>query len=67
MNKLICSKNENLNDFFRLKKSINNKNFLITNPIGIFKNKLLKNDKNISKILLNDELNYIMIFEREKK
>ena len=66
MNKLICNKNENLNDFFRLKKSINDKNYHITNPIGIFKNKLLKNDKNISKILLNDELNYIMIFEREK-
>ena len=66
MNKLFYNKTENLNDFFKEKNTNNNKKYLFNNPFGEFKNKLLKNDKNISKILLNDELNYIMIFEREK-
>ena len=65
-NKLICNKIVKLNAFLREKNSKNNRKYLFINPLGEFKNKLLKNDKSISKILLIDDLKYIMILEREK-
>ena len=54
-----------MNDFLRKKNSINNEKYLFVNPLGEFKSKLLKEDKNITKILLNVELKYIMILEGE--
>ena len=66
MNKLMSNKNVNLDEFLREKNSNDNKNYLFINPLGEFKNKLSKNDKSISKILLIDDLRYIMILEREK-
>ena len=65
-NKLICNKIVKLNAFLREKNSINNKKFLLINPLGEFKNKLLRNHKNITKILLIDDFRYIMVLESEK-
>ena len=65
LNKLIYNKIENLNDFFR-EKNQDNENHLFINPLGEFMNKLLKKDSILAKILLNNELKYVMILEREK-
>ena len=65
LNKLICNKIENLNDFFREKNSNNNK-YLFNYSLGEFKNKLLTKDEKITKILLIEELKYIMILEKER-
>ena len=66
MNKLMSNKNVNLDEFLREKNSKDNKNYLFINPLGEFKNKLSKNDKSIAKILLIEDLRYIMVLEREK-
>ena len=65
LNKLICNKIENLYDFF-LAKNSNNSKYLFKDTFGEFKNKLLKKDEKILKILLIDELKYIIILENEK-
>ena len=64
LNKLICNKIQDLNDFFREKNSNNNK-YLFVYPFGEFKNILLTKDKRITKILLIKELKYIIILEKE--
>jgi ubiquitin-conjugating enzyme E2 D/E len=66
MNKFMSNKNVNLDEFLREKNSNDNKNYLFINPLGEFKNKLSKNDKSIAKILLIEDLRYIMVLEREK-
>ena len=63
--KLIYSKRQNLNDFFKEKKSSNEK-YLFTYPIGEFKNKLLNNDEKINELILKENLKYIIILEKEK-
>ena len=65
LNKLICNKIQDLNDFFREKNSNNNR-YLFTYHFGEFKNKLLTKDEKIIKILLIKELKYIMILQKEK-
>ena len=64
LNKLIYNKIENLNDYLSRINTNNNYNFI--NPIGEFKNKLIKNDENITKVLSIKNLKCIMIFESEK-
>ena len=63
--KLIYNKRQNLNDFFQEQNSSNEK-YLFKYPIGEFKNKLLNNDKKINKILLKENLKFIIILEKEK-
>ena len=63
--KLIFNKRQNLNDYFKEKKSSNEK-YLFTYPIGEFKNKLLNNDEKINESILKENLKYIIILEKEK-
>ena len=65
-NQLIYNRVENITDYFEIIDSNNNKNILFTFSFGTFKNKLSKNDENVTKKLLIDELKYIMILEKEK-
>ena len=65
LNNLICNKIENLYDFF-LAKNSNNSKYLFKDTFGEFKNKLLKKDEKIIKIILIEELKYIIILENEK-
>ena len=66
LNKLICNKNENLNDFFREKNSKYYRKYLFNYSLGEFKTKLLTKDEKITNILLDKQLKYIMILEKEK-
>ena len=66
MDKLICNKNEKLNEFFYERNSNKNEHYYFIDLLGEFKNKLLKKDENIIKVLLIRELKYIIILEKEK-
>ena len=63
--KLIYNKYERINDYFQ-KSYSNNKNLHLINPLGRFRNIILKNNEDVIKKLLIDDLKYIMIFEKEK-
>ena len=63
LNKLICNKIENLNDYF-IEKNSNNNRHLFIYTFEEFKNKLLEKDEKITKILLIEELKFIMILEK---
>ena len=65
-NILISNKLEILNTFFQEKKS-KNENYTFIYPLGEFKNKMLKKEENVIKILLIDNLRYIIILEKEYK
>ena len=65
LNKFIYNKIENLYDYFN-RKNLNIKKYLFIKPFGEFKNNLLKNDENITKILLIKNLNCIMLLEKDK-
>ena len=64
LNKLIYNKIEDIKDFFELKNS-NNEKYLFIYHSGEFKNRLVKNDENITKILLIKSLKFIIILEKE--
>ena len=64
MNKLMYNKIENMNDYFKEKES-KNENYLLDYPLGELNDNLLNNDENLKKILLINDLNCIMILEKE--
>ena len=64
VSKLIYNKIENMNDYFKEKNS-NNKYYLLVYPFGKLNSDLLKKDESLKKILLINELNCIMILEKE--
>ena len=63
---LIYTYIQNLNDYFKVEKSENEK-YIFVYPKGEFKKKILQRDNNITEILLKKELNCIMILEKVKK
>ena len=62
---LIFNKLQNLKDFFKEQNLVNEK-YIFKCSIGEFKNKVLKNNENVIKILLKKNLKYIIILEKEK-
>ena len=66
METLIYTYIQNLNDYFKVEKSKNEK-YIFVYPKGEFKKKILQRDNNITQILLKKELNCIMILEKVKK
>ena len=65
VSELIYNKIENINDYFNI-KNMNNKSHLFISSFGEFETKLINDDDNITKILLSEEIKYIMILPKEK-
>jgi len=71
---LIFKKRQNLKDFFKeqylreffKEQNLSNEKYILKYPIGELKKKLLKNDRYGFKILLKENLNYIIILEKER-
>ena len=64
MSLLLYNKLENLNTYFKEKKSKNDYYAFIF-PLGEFKNKILTKEEDIIKILLKESFRYIIILEKE--
>ena len=65
VNELNYNKIENINDYFNI-KNMKNKNYLFIYSFEEFVTKIIDNDENITKILLIEDLKYIMILSKEK-
>ena len=65
VSELIYKKIENIIDYFNI-KNMNNKSYLFIYSFEEFITKLIDNDENITKILLIEDLKYIMILSKEK-